>query len=326
MLRRFGDRLLVPFGTLLLGNLACGDDVDSARGSLNVLLEAEDAVIDGLLPGDGTEDVRDGWSVTFDKYIVTIGEIGVQLSSDRHVAVAASELFTVDMTRVPAAGLRLWEIDELRAGRWEFNYALGSADRATRHRSVGSSDFDDMVDSGWTYYVEGTLTKQQGESCPPARLATPGDKQPNGNTSGENDCYATERISFVFGAQTEVSFGPCEIDGIPGFSVPAGGAQTVAATIHGDHLFFNGFPEGSEGGVDRRAQWLADCDLDLDGNVTLSELESIAPAQLPALESYQLGGAPLEPVNMYAYVRAQLLTQGHFQGEGECAMQLPRSQ
>src|SRR5690606_35668307 len=111
--------------------------------------------------------------------------------------------------------------------------------------------------------------------CPPASLAETGDRQPNGNTSGGNDCFDAPTVGFVFGAAAETAYGPCEIDDVPGLSVPAGGTQTVAMTIHGDHLFFNGFPEGNEGGVSRRAQWLADCDLDLDGTVTQQELEAI---------------------------------------------------
>ena len=36
-------------------------------------------------------------------------------------------------------------------------------------------------------------------------------------------------------------------------------------------------------------------------------------------DRYQLGGSPITPLNdMYDYLSAQLKTQGHFQGEGEC--------
>jgi hypothetical protein len=68
------------------------------------------------------------------------------------------------------------------------------------------------------------------------------------------------------------------------------------------------------------AQWLADCDLNLDGTVTADELGAIAPSQLPELDDrYQLGGSPITPLDdMYDYVMSQLKTQGHFQGEGEC--------
>src|SRR5690606_8081044 len=118
----------------------------------------------------------------------------------------------------------------------------------------------------------------------------------------------------------ETVFGPCEIDEVPGFSVAADGTTVVSATLHGDHIFFNGFPEGGEGGTVRLAQWIADCDLDLDGEVTQAELEAIAPAALPELDGrYQLGGSPITPLeSMWIYVSAQLKTQGHFQGEGEC--------
>jgi hypothetical protein len=70
----------------------------------------------------------------------------------------------------------------------------------------------------------------------------------------------------------------------------------------------------------RPAQWLADCDLNLDGTVTRAELEAIAPSDLGEIDSrYQLGGSPITPLDtMWDYVVAQLKTQGHMNGEGEC--------
>ena len=138
--------------------------------------------------------------------------------------------------------------------------------------------------------------------------------------SGDDACYDAPEVRFTFGASAETVFGPCEVGEVPGFAISVGANQTVAASIHGDHLFFTGFPEGDEGGVRRLAQWLADCDLNLDGTVTKEELEAISPSQLPQIdERYQLGGSPITPVeNMYDYVRSQLKTQGHYQGEGEC--------
>ena len=309
------------FVALGLGAAGCGGDDGGESGSLIVLLESEDTITDGLEDGDAVENIRDGWAVGYDKFIIAIGDIDIHLATDEHVEAEAEDVFVVDLTQVPAAGLPLWSLDELRAGRWEFNFSTpGAADGSTRHASVTEADYAEMVTNDWTYLIQGELTKSDGQSCPPAALANPGSKTPNGNNSGANDCYDAPRVRFAFGVTAETSFGPCEIDGVPGFSVPAGGTQTVAATIHGDHLFFNGFPEGDEGGITRLAQWLADCDLDLDGTVTREELEAITPAQLPELdERYQLGGSPVTPLNdMYDYVMGQLKTQGHFQGEGEC--------
>jgi len=299
----------------------CGSEDVAGSGSLTVLLESEDVIVEGIEPGDGTENIRDGWAVGFDKYIATIGDVDVHFSTDESLEAKAGDVFVVDLTQVPAAGLSLWTLRGLREGRWEFNYRTpGARVGSTRHDSVAQADYGEMVANDWTYLIDGVLTKANGQSCPPAARVKPGGKTPNGNMSGGNACYDAPSVRFTFGATAATSFGPCEIDDTPGFAISAGGTQTVAATIHGDHLFFNGFPEGDEGGVTRLAQWLADCDLNLDGTVTRAELEQIAPSQLPELdERYQLGGSPITPLeNMYDYVISQLKTQGHFQGEGEC--------
>jgi hypothetical protein len=70
----------------------------------------------------------------------------------------------------------------------------------------------------------------------------------------------------------------------------------------------------------RLAQWLADSDLNLDGSVTPQELQAIPPSVLSEIDArYQLGGSPITPLrSMWDYFRAQLETQGHMNGEGEC--------
>lgn len=299
---------------------ACGGD-DGGSGSLSVLLEPEDTITEGLAAGTGEEDISDGWDVVYSKFVVAIGNIDLKFSTDNGVAANAPEVFVVDLTQIPNAGVVLWTLNGLRDGRWEFNYSTPSTtSSAMKHDSVAQGDYDELVMNNWTYIIDGTLSQAGGQSCPPASLASPGSHTPNGNISGGNDCYDAASVHFTFGANANTYFGPCEIDGVPGVAVPADGSQTVTATIHGDHLFFNGFPESSEGGVRRLAQWLADCDLNLDGTVSQDELEAIAPADLPEIDSrYQLGGTPITPLtNMYDYVRSQLKTQGHMNGEGEC--------
>lgn len=319
--RRLGRTVGGTVASLSLLIAGCGDEDTVGSGSLAVLLESEDVITEGLTPGSDVENIQDGWAVTFDKYLATVGDIDVHFSTDESMELESEDVFVVDMTQVPAAGLSMWTFNGLQEGRWEFNYATpGAGDGSTRHDSVAQADYDEMVANDWTYLIEGELSRADGQSCPPTALATPGTNTPNGNMSGDNPCYDAPMVRFAFGASAETSFGPCEIDEMPGFAISADGTQTVAATIHGDHLFFNGFPEGDEGGVSRLAQWLADSDLNLDGMVTREELEAIAPSQLPEIDTrYQLGGSPITPLNdMYDYVISQLKTQGHYQGEGEC--------
>lgn len=313
------------FALLSLGfTIGCGASTEAGSGDLTVLLEAEDLIVSGLEPGDAPENVRDGWAIAFDRYLVTIGEIEARYSTDASLRAQAAETLIVDLTQIPAAGLPLWTLRDLKAGRWEFGYATPAAGGMTlRDDSVSDADFAEMQSMGWTYLVEGVLQKAGGESCPPSALATPpAGAIALGMNAGADRCYANPSVRFSFGAAAPARFFPCEIGGVPGFVITRDGTQTVAASIHGDHLFFNGFPEGAESGTMRLAQWLADCDLDLDGIVTQAELEAISPSALAELDGrYQLGGSPITPLeDMYQYLIAQLATQGHFQGEGECPL------
>lgn len=309
--------MLVSFVIALAG---CSGD--AGRGDLRVLVEAEDVILDGLDPGEGVESIRDGWAVRFDQYIVALGPIGV--STNMSPWITGDEVHVIDLTAIPAAGESLWTLSGLQEGRWEFFYSTSSAligDGALRHPTVSEDDFAWMDAEALTYLIRGTIEQAGGKSCPPASLATPPDGAvADGSNAAGDPCYAAPMVAFEIAANAATQFGPCEVDEVPGFGVTAGNETSVAITIHGDHLFFNGFPEGAEGGVMRLAQWLADCDLDLDGNVTRAELEAISPSDLVEIDDrYQLGGSPLSPLtNMWTYVRAQLKTQGHFQGEGEC--------
>lgn len=300
---------------------SCGEDDSAGSGTLVVSLEAEETITDGIEPGDGVEDLRDGWRLRFEQFIVTIGDIDVHLSTDESVDAHDENVFVVDLTTVPAAGLPLWEISGLRSGRWDFYYSTpGAADGATRHESVSEADFEELRAEDATYLLAGTLEQTTGQSCPPPSLALPGAATALGNNGAGHACYANPSVSFRFVVAAETLFGPCELDGIPGVAISAGQTQTAATTLHGDHLLFNGFPEADEGGVMRLGQWLADSDLNLDGQVTRAELEAIAPSALGELDArYQLGGSPITPLtDMWQYVTGQLKTQGHMNGEGEC--------
>ncbi len=303
-------------------SLACGDDGPiTGDGALTVLLEPEDALIEGLEAGAGADDIQDGWSVTFDRYLITVGAIDVHLSTDEAVEAEGEDIWVADLSRLPATGLPLWQVDGLTAGRWEFFYTTpGAADGSAPHDSVAVPDHDAMIAGDWTYLIDATMTHPTGQSCPPASLAVPGERVANGNTNARGEaCYDNPTIEFEWGLTAETTFGPCVVDEIPGFAMPEGGSQTVAATIHGDHIFFNGFPEGDEGGARRYAQWIADSDLNLDGTVTREELEALMPSDLAEIdERYAIGAPPVELTSMWAYLVGQLKTQGHFQGEGEC--------
>lgn len=291
----YTGRMVASF--LALGLASCGE----TTGSLTVLLDAEDTISEGLEPGAGDENIVDGWAVSFDRYIVAIGDVRLARGDDLDVEVTEPTVLVVDLAAIPASGVTLARFEDVAAVRWDrFEYATPPAPGATRHETVEPADFDEMVANGWTYLIEGVLTNASGESCPPGGACRP----------------ATE-IAFRLGVPLEARFGPCEAEeGLPGVTVVEGGT-TVSATIHGDHLFFDGFPSGAEV-IERRAQWLANADTDGDDAVSPAELMGLDAFSLFPADTHNVSGAPYPVVTAWDYVRGQLATQGHFQGEGEC--------
>lgn len=316
--------LIVVAGVLAMG--ACGDSTDSVgSGDVEVVLDAEATIVEGLTAGDGNEDIADGWDVRFDRYIATVGHVHLSLATDPDVEEEADEIHVVDLTEVGSGGLALWRFEGLRASEWQVGYGTPGAGHGSpsRHGSVSETDFQQLVDADATYLISGELTRQDGQSCPPALLATPGDATADGENASGDPCYPADTVTFALAVRAETGFELCGVDGMSGLSVPEGGERSVAITIHGDHMFFNGFPTDSELQTVRLAQWLADCDLNLDGEVTQEELEAIAPSELGELDARYNLNQPFdslrdEPNTMWTYLRAQLKTQGHFEGEGEC--------
>jgi len=314
---------LVPASALagalsFLTVLSCSSDTEST-GEVSVRVDTEDIIASGIAAGADPDLIGDGWSVSFDRYVVSVGQ--TRLDDGSGEGATSGEVIMADLVQIGETGLELDVISGLEAGRFDVEFQLVS-EGTKRHESIPTALFERLSDEGVTYSVAGTLEKESGISCPPtASVEAPSDRDSSGENDGGDSCFAAETISFEFEVDAEAVYGPCEIDGVPGIAVASGSTATAALSVHGDHLFFNGFPEGDEGGIQRLAQ-LADCDLDLNGEVSMEELEVIAPTDLHSLDDrFQLGGTPISPLESMAdYVRAQLLTQVHFQGEGECPL------
>lgn len=283
--RHLASALLIS--TLSGAVFGCGSSSD--RGTVTVLMQAEDTITEGLSPGTGRERIVDGWEVRFDKYLLAIGN--VKLGRDAtHIEVTDSTKVVYDLVQIPQGDWIFAELTDLEAKRYDFfGYETVAASQAQRHSSVSAADYEAMVDRDATYLIEGTLIK------------------------------ADEQVTFRFVVPNETAYGPCSANGVPGLAVTGNGAVAVGLTIHGDHLFFDSFDSHD---VQRRAQWIADADLDEDGHVDEEELKAIqgpALSELLPSELYALGGWSAFPIeSAYDFLRAQLHTQGHYQGEGEC--------
>ncbi|HJL19980.1 MAG TPA: hypothetical protein RMH99_30225 [Sandaracinaceae bacterium LLY-WYZ-13_1] len=284
----------------IIGALLALGCTDTPTGDLTITLEAEETIPEGLTAGTGDENIVDGWNVTFDKYVVMVGDVHLEREAEG-IEAHDETVWAVDLAAIPATGITLASFEAIDAVRWDhFEYATPHPDGATRHESVSEADFDEMVANDWTYLIEGTLEKADGESCPPGGA-----------------CRDATSLTFRFGVPVDAAFGPCEAeDGLSGVTVTEEGTS-AAVTIHGDHMFFDAFPSGAEV-IERRAQWLANADTDGDDAITAEELTGIDAADLFPSELYNVSGSPYPVEDGFDYLRGQLATQGHFQGEGEC--------
>jgi hypothetical protein len=278
----------------------------ASTGSVQVFVEAEDTIPEGLAPGTGEEDVIDGWTVRYDKFLVAIGNFEAGRTSDPSDVLVAADVYIVDLLNLPAGGFVLAEFSDVEAIRWDkVGYSLPNPTADARPaEGTSTADRDLMVKAGWSVYFEGEISKPDGQSCA---------------LDGSGACDPAPAVKFAWGLAAGTSFADCAPpSGDLGFAVPSGGTAQVKPTVHGDHWFFTNITQGAEI-TERRAQWIADADLDRDGETTLAELEQVpAAAVFPAELGYNLSGAIVPITTARDYLEAQARTLGDFQGEGEC--------
>jgi hypothetical protein len=284
--------------------MGCVDDTGSGTGKTRLFLEAEETITDGLRPGTDLENIRDGWTVQYDKFLYAAGKVRAK-STDSSAILSESAVYLLDLTQISESGFELLSDTDAAAVRYDDVSFTNPV--ATSSLKLGSGADDDdkatMVDNGWSIFISGEVSKPDGQSC----------------VAGQ--CADETSVRFAWGLPAATLYEHCgPEDGDLGFAVTRGGTTTANFTIHGDHWFFNGFPEGAEI-VNRQAQWVADADLDRNGETTIEELKTARAADVfPSTGGgkYSFAGAP-EPVSsVYDFVLAQAQTIGHFQGEGEC--------
>lgn len=273
----------VVVGLCLAG---CGSE-SSGEGDVRILLAAEETISDGLETGSGEENTRD-YAVEFTKYLTAVGN--VKLGRSGGGSAALDEVLVADMKQVGENGIELGVLEGLETGEWaEFGFETPAvAAGATGGEGVSDADLAMMAANGWTYWIEGVV-------------------------KAERD------VRFVIQTSVPAVFENCEYEGEPGITVVEGRPATATITLHGDHIFFNAFPTGTEGTIERRAAWVVAADTDGNGQVSTADLAALDATEVfTTTLGYSLDGAPIAVETALDFVRAQLATQGHYRGEGEC--------
>ena len=279
--------------------LSCGDG-EGGKGSVSFRISGEDAAHTGYpVPGETDLAFADGWTLRFDKYLVSVGNLRLE-GADGAKGWARAESAIVDLVQGEP---EVFRADDVEARRWErFSYEILPAAEGAKRIGVSEADARRMIDGGFNYLIDGTATKEGV----PYRFSW-GLKNPTRN----RDCVDSQ-------------------DGTPGVVVRNNAVAEYAITLHLDHLFYDHL--GDHADAKMRFDAIAAVARQVDGAWTIGfdELEDQRLADLrdanggPLLGEhgerliYDPHNVPLEDPNLRAYLLAASKSQGRFNGEGVC--------
>ena len=288
--------------TTLVGLLAaaagCADDEDSGNGNIDIVLEAEETIPEGIAScasSGGDECISDGYSASFSKYIISVGFIAMA-QTDGTNPQSSSTVGVAEYTNLPTTLPTLTRFESIPTGQYnEFGYETPPpTSDVVNINGVDQTDIDAMIDNDWTYIIEGRLTRDTDNAT----------------------------LDFLIEADVPSVYSDCAVEGfVPGVNVSGPDSNPAAISMHGDHILFNGFP-ADESGVERLAEWmwLVD-DTNQDGVLTRVDFEAATDVGTlyPSPPYSDINAGPAGTINnAWDFVRSQLGTQGHLDGEGEC--------
>lgn len=211
---------------MLLGACDAG-----GSGTLEVVVYGEE-YIEEQIPA---ETFADGWTVTFDRFLVVVG--GVTVAEGDSPVLEAPRFTVFDLSEgTGGAGQRVARSMVAAGAADATAYVIAPAEDI----AGDAADAKQMKDGGYSVYVEGKASK--------------------------GDVTKT----FAWGWKTHTDYEGC----MSTAQVEDGGTASVQLAIHGDHLFYDDlFATEPAVRFDLIAQ--ADDDGDGDGEISQAELEAV---------------------------------------------------
>jgi hypothetical protein len=220
--------------SLALADGACGDNIDgSLPGTLDVQIYGEQFIEDGIPAGV----FADGWSLRFDSFLVSVGEVSATAAGADTPALEDDTYRIFELAQSSGGDGFLVLSGRVPGGAYDdIGYRIAGSSEAVAGNAT-AEDVALMNESGYAIHVEGQATR--------------GD----------------QRRTFAWGFTMATTYRRCRsvaaIDGV--------GASSVL-TIHADHLFYDDLVS-EEPSV--RFDAMASADGDGDGDVTTDELSAV---------------------------------------------------
>lgn len=295
-----------------LSGVAC-DETGEKTGNIQIYVEPEWTLVEGIDPGTDEENIKDGWAVDYTDFILSIGEVTVGKSGETPKYTMDTH-YLIDLKNTPLSGQLVAEFSDVPSGQWDrVGYALPAASTASIDLgTVPGEDATVMKDNGLAVYTRMVFTKANGQRCPYlVNEADPADPA--------RPCTAATEITAAWELPYPSRAEGCQTELETGLTVPSGGTAAVKLTIHADHFFFTAFRHT---GVTRLVQHLIDADLDGDGEVTIEELDEV-PVTVLSTTIFDLSTVPEQLNTLLDYVHWATITLPHYQGDGGCPERTP---
>lgn len=265
-------------------------------GDVRVMVSGEE----GAQRGYPASLLQDGWTIRFDRYLVSLGDFtltsaeGEQRVSDAHLLV--------DLQK---GDVELGRLAGLPAGRWGVGFRVSPPEARTvlPDGHVSLEDAAMMRAKGYAYWLEGEAVKPQVGSFR-FQLGLPVDERMVDCTNGA--------------------------DGTLGVVIPEGSMAEAEITVHVEHLFYDRL--GTHKGVKLRFDAFAAAAGE-DKLITLEDLAGQDLLDLRGLDGGELLDAQGQPVvyepgafsvrTLREFVTRSVVDQAHLNGGGVCLTAAP---
>lgn len=289
--------------TLALGLGACTGEDTAGTGSLALELAGGTSLRSGFPHTEGgvTHAFVDGWELSFDKYIVSVGDVVLTDPVSGAEQARWDQAVLVDLKASASATAALHTFEGLPALRFDVAFAMPAPKQGVELRDVQQSDADEMVQQGWTLLAAGEAKK------------------------------GAETVRFRLGLPAPIRYERCKNgkDDSQGIAIEANKTTGAFINAHAIHLFWDSLSFSSQNLRFDAFAAVAGTDGLVDSEeLKTQDLTDLKDAQGQPLKDggtrvvYNDGGLlPPAEQDLFHYVALAARQSAHFNGLGLCSEQ-----
>ena len=156
--------LFLALALLISSTTACTSEDSAGEGSLELSIAGGAALREGFPHSDGgtSYEFVDGWSIQYNKYIVSYGNVELRDPANGDVVSSWAGPAVIDLMKDSDATVTMVTLDNVPAKRLDlaFDLVVPSADAPMN--TADSEDLAEMAAEGWTMLIAG-VAERDGE-------------------------------------------------------------------------------------------------------------------------------------------------------------------